>query len=247
MIYRQVIQNAQRKIAETLEYHQTCMERFDRRIDEIQTLLDDLLETGRAIDAELEYFIKQGVFDLDESGHFKNEKVEAALQEWEARTGQTIDRKDPSCYLTLLEIMQKTENRKDELERNREKNQKDYEYHKTKREEALQLKEMLNSDDPAQIERALQGINELQNDLKIETVMAVSAENPNPGNGHEILSRAEVHEQVLAQDGFAFNFPPVNIEFDKAAPGDKHKTDITGREKLGDQKRASPVAPIIRR
>lgn len=241
LIHQQFLDNALKSIYEIEAYHREKMEEFARQIEQIRLLLEGLRDTELALNNELDYFTGFGRFDLDEQGRFKNEKVEAAVKEWEARTGMKVDRRAPASYLTLLEITQDIEIRAGNLEESREQYQRGYEHHKTKREEADQVRIMLDSGDPLRLELAMQEMDELQNDLRVEMELALATEVQRNGNEQIMPGQAEINERVQMQDGFAFNFPPVNAEFDKAATNEKPGSGFAKGEKPVTRKVATQV------
>lgn len=213
LVHQQLLDNALKNIYEIETYHREKMGEFSRQVEQMRLMLEGLRDTEHALNNELDYFTGFGRFDLDEQGCFKNEKVEAAVQEWEARTGMKVDRGAPNCYLILLEITQDIEIRAGNLEESRGQYQRGYEHHKTKREEAERVRNMLDGDDPVNLELALQEIGNLQNDLRIEAELALPTVVQSTGNEQLFPCQAEISERVRMQDGFAFNFPPVNAEF----------------------------------
>ncbi|MFM9949457.1 MAG: hypothetical protein ACKV1O_16085 [Saprospiraceae bacterium] len=241
LIYQQTIENALKSINEMEAYHQERMEWFTRQLNEIRLLLEELSATGQALNQEQHFFTEFGKFNLNENGHFKNEKTEAALKAWEARTGKPVDRNNPACYLTLLEIGQDVEIQIGELEQTQAGHQQDYERHKANREEAGRIRDMLESDDPEQIELALEKMEHLQNDLRVEMTLAVPAGNLKLVNEQPEPGQIEMKEQARAQASFAFDFPPLHAAFDRATLNESPETGQTRSENPIAKKTPAPV------
>lgn len=219
-ISRTILEQNRQRLDEFLAYHNTWMNWFAQRLEENQARRADLQSTATALDEAIEYFVEHGFFDLDEEGRFKNNKVEAAVKEWEARTGQVANRRDPSCYLTLLEIMQDIEQREQEMDRHQKQFREGYEHHKTQWEEAQRLRDMLDSDDSIQVEQALEGFARLEDRKKVETVWLLKQEQDGAETAPRVMKISEPKEGTQKHDGFSFDFPPVNASFGRASLGE---------------------------
>ncbi len=219
-IHRYLFEEALRRVDEIIHYHQEQLERLAIKIEEGQIALDKLEITKKALEKEIHNFEKTGAFELDENGNLKDEESEAALRVWEAKTGTAIDRSDPSSYLIILKILRDTEIQIAELKDQQEIDQKNYEFHKTRRDEAQLLKDALQSDDPAIQEWALEGIKDLDKRQQVEQIQAIQAKPEKTKPEQKLLEQSTIKAQDLKQDGFAFNFPPLNADFKRAAPGE---------------------------
>jgi hypothetical protein len=71
-------------------------------IEQRRKELAELREREAEIERALQYYIKNGDFELDQEGHLKNKKWEEELRLFEQRTGQKVDRNDPREVFVAL-------------------------------------------------------------------------------------------------------------------------------------------------
>jgi len=103
---------------------------------------------------------------LNENGQLKNQEAEQLLQEWEAKTGATIDRNSPETYYTILQMLNEIEEQQETTYQQLEKDEAAYEYHKLKRDEAQQVVKDLQSGDVNIQKAAIQQLEELHTEQK---------------------------------------------------------------------------------
>jgi hypothetical protein len=212
---RQAIEAALEKVQALIEFHQSQMDTLAELIKEGRDRLAELLEQKSALLQEVDRFRETGRFDLDENGKFKNEKAKQALAEWEKKTGVQLDLHAPSSYLGVMEAVKDIEAEETETKSGIEKDEQDYQYHKTKRDEAIEIKNDLESDDPERRKNALERLENLEcNQRVLTTENSLTSEAEISDNQkHQILRQMELTDKDLAQDGFSFKFPPLQADF----------------------------------
>lgn len=219
---RQAIEAALEKVQALIEFHQSQMDILSELIKEGRDRLAELMEQKLALLKEVDRFRETGRFDLDENGKFKNEKAKQALAEWEEKTGVQLDLHAPSSYLGVMEAVKNIEDDEAETKAGIERDELDYQYHKTKRDEAIEIRDDLESGDPVRCQQALERLEKIDGKERL-----IITEN-SLTNGSEItkqqkiemIMEVEMGGMDLANDGFTFNFPPLQNDFTDAAKND---------------------------
>ena len=214
-----VIENAIARVQAIIDFHEEQMEQIARHIMEAQEILDGLKMQEESLRDVLEKFRENGAFELDENGALKNKIAEKALRAWERKTGRPIDRTDPGSYLLVLEVLADIEAEEGEIETGIKADQEDYEHHKAERDKALEIREALESSDPERRRQGMERMNELGFHQGIETAKNIAEADLNRETRAQGMERAGLIEKDLAQDAFAFKFPPLRSDFDKSVIG----------------------------
>lgn len=135
-------------IQDTLDQFDRIMaeirERIVELLDQIEAINDKLLELDddhAAIEKELDYFQKNGVFDLDENGNFKDPRARAVVEEYERRTGKDLDLNDPESCSILMEIWMAIDIERRQLQHNLQAHTNEYEHCQDQLEKAQQIKD----------------------------------------------------------------------------------------------------------
>lgn len=219
---RQAIGAALEKVHALIEFHQSQMDILSELIQQGRDRLAELLEQKLALLKEVDRFRETGRFDLDENGKFKNEKAKQALAEWEEKTGVELDLHAPSSYLGVMEAVKIIEDEEAETKAGIERDELDYQYHKTKRDEAIEIRDDLESGDPVRCQQALERLEKIEGKERL-----IITENSLTNGGEinkqqktELIMEVDMGEIDLANDGFTFNFPPLQSDFTDAAKND---------------------------
>lgn len=238
-LLRQSIKNLHKVIQEIIDFHQEQMDWFEQQIREAHEHIDHLSEIHEVLKDEMEKFQEHGAFELDEYRHFKNPLAEKAIQDWETKTGKTIDLTDPHSYEDVLDILEGIEAQEHAIKAEKEQHQKNYEYHKDKRDEARKIQDYLNSDNPALQKRGRELLNDFDAFQKNNVTKNLKSEIKNPRTETQAFSTYEVTAEDLEYDDFAFDFPPMNAEFNQSAHEDTN-------EKQPEVPEVNPKSPVIK-
>lgn len=218
------VENDIARLQAIIEFHEEKMSLIARLIREARDLLTELQEREEALKEVLDQFREKGSFNLDGNGALKNRKAEAALQAYEQKTGKLIDRNNPGSYALVQAALEDVRVEEVKIEAGIEADQEDYERHKAKRDEALEIKEALQSGDPSRQQHGLDRMKELGYDQKIES--SVNSLTTDLGKQESaILKEAGLVESDLMQDSFYFRFPPIKDDFQKSATGELSKQE----------------------
>jgi len=237
------------RIQEIIEFHQAQMDILAEMIKLARNSLNELDEQRQALMREIQRFRETGQFDIDETtGQFKNAKAKEALTDWEEKTGRKIDLSDPSSYLDVMEAAADLEAQEAEIKETMERDERDYEYHKTKRDEALEIKSDLESGDPERCKLALQRLENLDSNQRAFRVEnALTSESKIDSSQKKVfLQQMNLTEEDLALDGFSFNFPPLQASFTDAAKGIEGDTIRAGVEPQKQEQKAAIFSPVMK-
>jgi hypothetical protein len=186
--------------------HEEQMAAILKEIQAKNEALETLDRQHEVIQGELEYYEEHGLFDLDEDGRLKNKEAEAIITDWEARTGQTIDRNDPGSYGLVLTILKQIDDRRIALREDIDGLSTQYENHKQQRDKALQLKEKLLSVDPGVQEQALQDAHHLIQDFTaVEDFSALQVHEHSDAFNSNLETSQE--NDLPSRAAFKMNFP----------------------------------------
>ncbi|MBI1227787.1 MAG: hypothetical protein GC192_21310 [Bacteroidetes bacterium] len=246
LLLRQAIEKALARVQEIIEFHQTQMEVLAEIIRDARFKLMELDEQGKALMAELKRFRETGRFDLDGNGKLKNARAKEAIAAWEEKTGVRLDLTSPSSYLGVLEAAKDIEIQQAEIKAGIEKDERDYQYHKAKRDEAIEIKKDLESGDPERCRQALERLDSLGNIQRLGTAenSLTSETEIDNKQKQEILSQMELTNRDLAQDGFTFNFPPLQSEFNRSVINDGK--NLTSKKPENIELKTTPSGPSMR-
>lgn len=216
----EIIKNILHDLQQLIEYHQKEMDRLLVRIAQNHDRFDELEHDRLLLDEQIKVFEKQGFFELDEQGRLKNKEAEAVLSTWEERTGQQIDRSDPSAYGAILNIVMEIENEQAVIRQEIERQELEYEYHKEKRDEAIQISEELKSEDLQIQVTALSKAEILLNNFAQEQTPQsryISPVSQNNISKTPNLANLGLDEPLDEGDNFSFSFPSLQNDFGNAA------------------------------
>jgi hypothetical protein len=246
LLVQRSIEEAIERAREIIEFHQSQMDILAELIKEGREKLTALLEQKQALKHEIDCFRETGRFDLDKNGKFKNPIAEQALAAWEEKTNSQIDLHSPSSYLSVLEAASDIEAQEDETKEGIERDEEDYQYHKTKRDEAIEIKNDLESGDPERSRNALERLENLESNQRlITTENSLTSESEiSTNHKNQILEQMELTNEDLAHDGFSFNFPPLQNDFNRSVfnDGDAPTNKVSEKPEL---KTSSP-RPFLR-
>lgn len=233
LLVQRTIEDAIERAREIIEFHQSQMDILAKLIKEGREKLTALLEQKQALKQEIDRFRETGRFDLDVGGRFKNEKANEALSAWEEKTGSQIDLNSPSSYLSVLEAASNIEAQEDEIREGIERDELDYQYHKKKRDEAIEIKQDLESNDPKRCRNALERLENLESYQRLITTENSLTSEPEIGGNlkNQILEKMELTKEDLSQDGFSFNFPPLQNDFNRSVINDGNTQTTKDLEK----------------
>lgn len=239
MILRESIRQALIQINKIIEYHQTRIEEILKFLEETQTFLQELDKRHQSLEAELKFFQDKGLFDLDENGRLKNSKTEEILAGWERKTGKLIDRKNPASYEALLNILVDIEEHKIELRQGIENYSAEYEYHKAKLDEALQIRDDLENGDTMQMQNALLKFESFTNDRERSFDDSSYKEADSATKNDNQIEPYELLYDKTNND-FSFGFPPLKNNFTDAAtdPGESAQNSAIKEQPM---KKVSPI------
>ena len=121
------------------------MEDLLKKMAETNQDLDILDKQHKILEKELEYFQNHGLFDLDKKRPLKNKEAEAIIVAWEEKTGQTIDRRDPAAYETILNILMEIEEQRIQLRHDLDGYTAEYDYRKKQLDKAIKIRDDLQN------------------------------------------------------------------------------------------------------
>jgi phage host-nuclease inhibitor protein Gam len=169
LLVQRSIEEAIERAREIIGFHQSQMDILAELIKEGREKLTELFEHKQALKQQIDHFRETGRFDLDENGRFRNSRAEEALAAWEEKTNSHIDLHSPSSYLSVLEAASDIEAQEAETKQGVERDEEDYRYHKTKRDEAIEIKDDLKSGDPVRCQQALERLENIEGRESITT------------------------------------------------------------------------------
>ncbi len=208
LILKEDIRKALIRINEIIEYHQEQIEEFLRKLEQTQLILEKLDEQHQMLKAELNYFQENGFFDLEENGQLKNAKVEEILSAWESKNNKSIDRNNPGSFELMLNILLEIEKQRIELKENIDNYTVQFEHHKIKLDEALQIKKDMESGDTEKQLNALVKYDQVFKDFDVKGGLR-SVQKPNVKDVGKII-----------EDEFLSAFPSMQEVFSKAVSSD---------------------------
>ena len=228
-LLREAIRQSLRQINEIIDELQKQIKDLLERMTEVEEELAKLDEQYETLESELEFFQEKGLFDCNEYGRFKNPETEAILIAWEQETGQKIDRTDTASYEIILQILVDIEQRQIILRNGLKKDAAEYEFRQQQLDEALQIREDLQSDDKMLNRNALYDFEGFINgyNLGLETAsqneIEVTSEN-------DLLVKEGLDELPENLDtDLSFGFPPLQKNFAEAVEDDE---TIPGKNRI---------------
>ena len=237
-LFREAIRKAVANLNDIIEFHEKCLAELLEQMDKANRTLEELDRQHDILESELEYFKDMGLFDLDENGRLKNKEAEAIIAAWEEKTGETIDRSDPAAYETIFGILVEIEEQRIQLKRNLNDYTAEYEYHKEKRDDAIQIRDDLKSGDPVRTRNAFQkyanhfsGLEDVPKNPSVKKIESLADNN-------EDLENLEIPPEYMDED-FSFGFPPLQENFGQAvtdqaqsSQSSHHKSEVTKTKPL---------------
>lgn len=242
-LLQESIQRSLQQINDIIEDIQKRIEELLQHMVEVEKELAELDEQHEILEKELEYFQEQGLFDCDEHGRLKNPEAEAIVTEWEQKTGQTIDRTDPTSYRFILQILVDIEERQEVLRDGLKKDSAEFEIKQKQLDKALQIREDLQSGDDELTQKAL---------LDFEGFIE------GYDSGLDIAGRGEIGEtpenDPMLMEGFkeipedmdtdlSFGFPPIQGNFAEAASGSAVSQNANSINPIAVKRTNQPAKP----
>jgi len=170
------------------------------------------------LEQEKSDFEENGRFELDENGQLKNQEADQLLQEWEAKTGATIDRNSPETYYTILQMLNEIEEQQEATYQQLEKDEDAYEYHKEQRDQAERVVKDLQSDDINIQKAAIQKLETLNIDEKRDVSINLNNNDLNNSTPSPSKNNGFIEEDFEMSD-FEFGFPDLQSNFKTSIQG----------------------------
>lgn len=223
-LLRETIQRSLKLINEIIDNLQKRIEELLERMAETEKELDELGKQQEILEAEIEFFQENGLFDCDKDGHLKNPDAEAILSGWEQKTGQKIDRTDPASYAMVLQVLADNEQREITLREKLKKYTAEYEARQKQLDEAQQIREGLLSDDEDRCQKALLAFDGFMDTYNKEFDYNEPVASAIPFEG--IIGTGKISDgpTELLADGSSFGFPPIQEDFTDAVAMDGIET-----------------------
>ncbi|MEM8527628.1 MAG: hypothetical protein AAGG68_23505 [Bacteroidota bacterium] len=230
-LFSKLLDDAIKQANELLAYHQEQIAFYFKAIENHIALLQLLADQQMILQQEKTNFEENGRFELDENGQLKNQEAEQLLQEWEAKTGTTIDRNSPETYYTILQMLNEIEEQKEATYQQLERDEAAYEYHKEQRDQAEQIVKDLQSDDINIQKAAIQKLGALNIDEKRDVSINLNNNDTNNSTPSPSKNNGFVEEDFEMSD-FEFGFPDLqsnfktSVEGEEGSPENKIETNI---------------------
>ena len=225
-ILRYFVEKALHRLNEIIRYHFEQMERLLEQIAGDRERLEELDRQEQALKAVIAKYQQTGEIDLDKDGRLDNKHAEAAVREYEERTGKKVDRSDPAIYALLLGVLMNVQQGREQARFDIEENTKRYEHHKKQKEKAEAIKGELESGDPGRCQKAILEMENIGIDQRYDVVNQIAKETPEY-EAHKLLTGpTELVDKETEGEEFSFGFPALRDNFSEANAGENKKEPL---------------------
>lgn len=229
------------RINEIIQDLQERMEELLEKMAKAEEELEELDRQHEILEEELAYFQENGLFDCDENGQLKNPEAEAILQAWEQETEQKIDRTNPASYRAILRVLVEIDQGRAILQYGLRKDASEYEHRKQQLEEAIEIRDGLQSSDKAINRNALADFEQFMDGYDPEFTYGPQMQNDMALESDPLFEEGleELPDSLAGE--FSFGFPSIKEEFRQSASVEE--TNETKEQKATSGQALHPTNP----